>query len=268
MPDRRLPLSRPSTRPWPISATSTRGRSSCGSGRLEDRRAQEATAVYVSLGDEAEAAVGALALAAANRSGATPVLAAKHAESGAAVLMGGRVAVFGVLTRALAADFIFRGLNETMARAMHASYRRSQEEVDPDNPSLVDWNELPESLKDSNRRFADSIGPKLEVLGCVAVPAPLAELDGNPSPLESDEIERLARIEHDRWAADLIRDGWTHGETKDPAAKRHPMLVDWSELSEAERDKDREAVRDLPRMLAEAGFEVRRVGPVRVDQSP
>lgn len=226
-----------------------------------DPRAAEATVSYVSRGDEGEAVVAALAISAANRTRATTVLAVKRASAGAARLIGAQedppIAVFGVLTRALAADFVFRGLNETLARAMHESYVQTQLAIDPANPSLVPWAELPESLRASNRRFAEGVGPKLEAVGLLAVPAPLADIDGS-QPLAEVEIERLARLEHERWAQDLIADGWRSGPAKDPEAKFHPLLVDWEQLSEPEREKDRDAVRALPRMLAEAGFELHR----------
>jgi hypothetical protein len=70
-----------------------------------------------------------------------------------------------------------------------------------------------------------------------------------------DELEHLAQREHDRWIADLMRDGWrfTEGE-KDPVRKLHPLLVPWSALAEMEREKDRDAVRAIPHLLAQAGL--------------
>ena len=57
-----------------------------------------------------------------------------------------------------------------------------------------------------------------------------------------------------------MRDGWkpTNG-AKDPDRKLHPTLVPWDELPEAEKEKDRDAIRGLPAMLARAGFELRRL---------
>jgi hypothetical protein len=99
----------------------------------------------------------------------------------------------------------------------------------------------------------------LSAAGCAVVPAPLIDPAG-PLPGFSDgEIEELARQEHDRWVADLRRDGWrpTTGP-KDPGRKLHPLLVGWEELDEAEREKDRDAARLIPRMLAQAGYELYR----------
>jgi RyR domain len=154
------------------------------------------------------------------------------------------------------------GTREALARAMHENYVREQQakgDGSASNPSLVPWEEAEESLKASNRRFADGIGEKLRAAGCVVRPASSEDPADPQFRFTDEEVEVLARIEHDRWASDLERDGWRSGPVKDPVAKEHPLLVSWSELSEEDRDKDRAAVRNLPRMLLEAGFAIERV---------
>jgi hypothetical protein len=163
---------------------------------------------------------------------------------------------FGVLSAALTPTMLLRGTNEVMARANHANYVRNQRaKVAADDVSLVPWDDLPESLKNSNRRFADSIGNALEAIGYVLVPAPVLESGRSSLAFTDDELEQLAQREHDRWIADLMRDGWrfSPGE-KDPVRKLHPLLVPWADLSERERDKDRDAVLAIPQLLAEAGL--------------
>ena len=60
---------------------------------------------------------------------------------------------------------------------------------------------------------------------------------------------------------DLITDGWQPTEhpedVKDPYLKRHPLLVPWEQLSEEEREKDRDSIMSLPTQLATAGYEIR-----------
>ena len=74
-------------------------------------------------------------------------------------------------------------------------------------------------------------------------------------PVGPERMETLARQEHDRWMNDLIRDGWTYSAgVKDPTRKTHPLLVTWEELDEPEREKDRDSIRAIPRMLARVGY--------------
>ena len=40
--------------------------------------------------------------------------------------------------------------------------------------------------------------------------------------------------------------------------KIHPDLTEWDKLSEEERRKDRDAVREIPQRLADVGFEIYR----------
>jgi hypothetical protein len=227
----------------------------------------DVTAAYVCLGEDTQALATALALRAQIRRPGVPIaIAVRDAHSAVSALLaadGGDVKAFGTLTHALTPEAVLAGTIETIAETMHKTYRAKQlaKGDRPDqNPSLVDWDDLPETLKQSNRRFAAGVGEKLRALHCALVPAPLA----GPAAVVSfseQEIERIAELEHERWDRDLRKDGWlpTTGP-KDPEQKRHPLLgVPWDELSEADRDKDRDAVRALPSMLPAAGFAVYRL---------
>ena len=88
------------------------------------------------------------------------------------------------------------------------------------------------------------------------VPDPFAASGAHGFSFTEAEVEDLAEAEHERWCDDLIEEGWQWGEQKDPDRKLHPLLVPWAEVPEAERHKDREPVRALPRFLARAGFAI------------
>ena len=61
--------------------------------------------------------------------------------------------------------------------------------------------------------------------------------------------------EHERWMESLLSDGWIYSlGSKDAQRKTHPLLVDWAQLDEAEKEKDRDAIRAIPAMLARAGL--------------
>jgi hypothetical protein len=150
---------------------------------------------------------------------------------------------------------------ETLARARHQIYcaLEVQRGVDPaSNSSIIPWAALPDSLKESNRDFARAIASVLE-----GVPLGLSPLRGLPKgqpPLSDEQMEQLARNEHDRWARDLERKGWRWGPApKNPEAKTHPLLVGWDELTEDEREKDRDSIRSIPTMLALVGLELKSV---------
>jgi hypothetical protein len=152
-------------------------------------------------------------------------------------------------------QFFGRSWVEIMAEARHEDYCANEVArggTRASNPSLVPWRDLPESLRESNRAFARAVGGILEQVG-----ASLAPLGGASvgMPLPDKELEQLARNEHERWMRDLFDDGWTFSSApKDSNLKTHPLLVPWEQLDEPEREKDRDAIRAIPRMLARVGY--------------
>jgi hypothetical protein len=145
---------------------------------------------------------------------------------------------------------------ERVAKAIHEDYRRRRRGLVPGDiadDAEREWPRLPESLRRSNRDQALDIEPKLAAIGCAVTPSPTATA---VTELSEAEVEVLARVEHDRWIRQRLADGWSPGPDRDHAARRTPYLVPWAELSEAVRELDRDAVRAIPNVLAEAGFTI------------
>lgn len=146
---------------------------------------------------------------------------------------------------------------DEIAKAVHRTYL---DEIAPQrDKDLRTWDELPETLRESNRHHATQIIARLEQIGCVVEPAP-AE-GAHPTTFTDAEVERMAEIEHGRWNAERLMDGWTWGETKDIDTKVSPYLVSWAELPDSIRESDRILVRRMPEILARVGLQIRRVPP-------
>jgi len=156
-------------------------------------------------------------------------------------------------------------VTERLARAIHDDYgvihefgpvaAVSRAQVRGGGPSLGPWDELPEEFKESNRAQARQIGEKLAVIGCLMVPAFDPTLG---FAFEDDELQLLARLEHERWLDERTAQGYEHG----PARYDHvrPDLVPWDRLSDQARAMNIQAVRRIPDMLARVGFQVLRHG--------
>jgi ryanodine receptor 2 len=69
-------------------------------------------------------------------------------------------------------------------------------------------------------------------------------------------IERLAENTHDVWAAQRLADGWTHGPDRDDAAKKHPCLVPYGELPEAEKEYDRRTAAETLKAILTLGYRI------------
>jgi hypothetical protein len=123
--------------------------------------------------------------------------------------------------------------------------------------SLKPYAELPEEEKEQNRGTVRDIPNKLARAGYVMRPA---RSDEPPFEFPGPHLDRLAMMEHERWMQAQLDAGWRHGRKTDKEAKVHSGLVPWDELPKREKDKDRLMVREIPRILAKAGYAVARLG--------
>jgi len=81
--------------------------------------------------------------------------------------------------------------------------------------------------------------------------------------LTEDELERLARVEHESWQRHYLTAGWVVGTVRDDARKQHPDLVGWDELPTHRRRSEMAGVIDTLLQLRALGY--RAVRPVTDD---
>ncbi|HEX2041303.1 MAG TPA: NAD-binding protein [Acidimicrobiales bacterium] len=159
---------------------------------------------------------------------------------------------------------LLAGPTETIARALHEQYLRNRQAAEgtDDGRSVAPWEDLPEDLRESNRRLARQIGEKMRAVGCRL--QPLWDWHVEPVTFAEEEVERLARMEHEAWREERTGAAWTYAATKDVERRRSPYLVPWEELPPDVQDIDRALVRALPEFLASTGFAVIRTVTVGV----
>lgn len=166
---------------------------------------------------------------------------------------------FGLLDHACTVDQVLRGTDEILARGIHDNYLRQQLAAGVTrkiNPSVVPWKVLPKEFQESNRKQAADIRSKLETVHCVM--APMQDWGEKLFEFEPEEIDLLARMEHDRWMEEKRQNGWVYAPVRDNDAKKHPCLVPYDELPLDEQEKDISAVSQIPARLAEVGFRIYR----------
>jgi serine phosphatase RsbU (regulator of sigma subunit) len=164
-----------------------------------------------------------------------------------------------------------------LARAIHSRYLKKMRETnsgadnedhvnmfffmgDSKTQPLPDFDDLPEEIKYSNNDNAYHIPTKLLSVG-YKIRALRKGYKSLTLRLNSEEIEIMARVEHLRWSWDKRLNGWIFGNVKDNSNKIHPGLIPYEELSEPEKDKDRELVRMIPALLQDIGYEAYHVNP-------
>lgn len=84
-------------------------------------------------------------------------------------------------------------------------------------------------------------------------------LGGGRIPLNADlkELaELLARNTHDIWAKERLRQKWKLGPKRDDKKKEHPGLVPFDELTENEKEVDRQVARQTIKAILALGYRI------------
>jgi hypothetical protein len=177
----------------------------------------------------------------------------------------------------ITSDVEFQGETlEILAAANHEMYR----EESPNSPlSKLNYNELSEVDKEKNKAAVRGIPYKLASIHFMYKYITNSE-SNEPDLLTDEEVEFLAKIEHDRWIADKIDDGYIYGkeknETKYPMT--HPDLVPWDKLDSKEviefypdiiaiklgpgplkNNVDMELAKQIPEIMRRANYCIKRI---------
>lgn len=159
---------------------------------------------------------------------------------------------------------IDRNLLEKLAEAAHEifyedltikghKYGRFTKENKKEHSLLKPYTKLSEDEKESNRNNVRDIPNKLASVGYV-----MTETQCNETPIKfkNDEIEILAKKEHERWMQEKLSTGWQYAKKTDRVAKLHKSLIPWNKLPEDEKEKDRSLVKGIPKILSKAGYSI------------
>lgn len=227
-------------------------------------------AIYICLDNDSLGLDAGLSLLNQIKQHPTPIFIRMVQHSGLATLLYGgyggdgafkNLHAFGLLDQTCTLDLVLGGTHEILARSLHEEYMRHQKQLGQTaqtNPVMVAWDQLPEALKESNRRQVDHIRLKLEAIG--AGITTLTDWDAEPFEFKQAEVDLMARMEHERWVQERQLEGWKYAPgSKNMNKKTHPDLVPWEKLSQSAKDLNCNAVRDIPTFLAQAGFEIYRL---------
>ena len=180
------------------------------------------------------------------------------------------VNIFPIVSSDCCLDMIVHGVNllekkyirEHIARVHHENYRTmrfNEGAIRGTDPALEPWDLLEEDLKESNRQQADHIKDQFRLMNIG-----LTIFPEWPEPLfrfTPDEIEGLAEAEHKRWMKEKIDAGWKFGPIRDYNLKESPYLIEYKELPENVKERDRNPFRSIPAVLAEFDLKIIRLSP-------
>jgi len=153
---------------------------------------------------------------------------------------------------------------EKIAEWIHQDYRESLSAEQ--KTSDVEWDKLTEDMKDSNR-FAAMRMPEILSLVDLKLEDGLnseAE-DARISKVIADDLEKLAEAEHGGWEEHKRMEGWTYGEPRLNAARKHDLLKPYEMLPDDQKKKDTQAIENYGKNARKAGF---RIVPKNSDGQP
>ncbi len=149
---------------------------------------------------------------------------------------------------ALATEILAEGERDRLAKHFHSTFRALSGDEQSANAS---WNALAETYRRANRHAADHMAAKLWSLGLAterhSTESGLAVDAAWEQGLESraGDIEHVARLEHRRWIADRVMEGWTYAKLRDDDRQRHPDLAPFEDITLGEQNKDRDQIAQL-----------------------
>ena len=71
-----------------------------------------------------------------------------------------------------------------------------------------------------------------------------------------NDLELIAENVHDAWAQERLRQGWRYGSIYDRENKTHLSLISYGELTEQEKQVDRETALQVIRSLLRLGYRI------------
>lgn len=87
-------------------------------------------------------------------------------------------------------------------------------------------------------------------------PQPISTADVVLSPDILGLTEMLAKNTHDVWSRRRLSEGWRYGPRRDDAAREHPGLVPFDELSESEKQYDRDTAMETIKAILALGYTI------------
>ena len=87
-----------------------------------------------------------------------------------------------------------------------------------------------------------------------------------PQPVNTNDVvlpeeliilsERISKNVHEVWSKNRMEQGWTYGEQRNDEKRETPCLVPYEELSEEEKDYDRNTSQETLKLILKLGFKI------------
>lgn len=151
--------------------------------------------------------------------------------------------------------------NEILAEAIHNFYRKLCKNNNWDFKYDMKYVDLPEDTKNACKAAASRIPG---VLACIELEVVPESQNGVLSSetvtnLINTNMETLAKEEHEGWMEQKKLNGWKYGVSRSDEEKTHNCMKKYEQLTDDEKEKDRNRVRNYPAVLKIAGYNLQSI---------
>ena len=158
-------------------------------------------------------------------------------------------------------DLPFKLNREEIAPYVHSFFRELGINEKWIKPKMnKPYSDLDEDVKEDNLAAAERIPEVLGLLGLEIVPKEHSEKlshdEYNKLFNDKNNLERLAKAEHDGYWEFKLLNGWEYAEVRNDDEKKHNCLISYDKLSETNKDKDRNSVKSYFEILENAGYQI------------
>jgi len=146
--------------------------------------------------------------------------------------------------------YICGGLREMMARASHENYikhRKSEGKTMEDDRAMKPWEDLADDFRESSLDQIDHMYTKLRHYNLRIETR--KDWDESSFQFSPDQIEELAKLEHERWCRERREKGWIYGKEMNKESRISKWLIPYEQLPEDMKEYDRDPVRRIPKYL-------------------
>ena len=199
-----------------------------------------------------------------------PIFVQTNSEAGLATILRSRdifhltnnpIIPFGILQDVCSRQILINPDIDFVAKKFHERYIMHQKSTNfgsDSNPFLVSWEFLPEDRKDSYRQKVRTLEIILNGFNFRILPK--TDKKSKYSDFTEEECRLLAKIEHSRWLADRILNGWRFQEgIKKNDLKTNPLLVEWSKLSDEAKKWNISQIQEIPEVLSACNFRLEKI---------
>jgi voltage-gated potassium channel Kch len=165
---------------------------------------------------------------------------------------------FGLIKETCSPDVFENWQLDTLAKALFDNYKKRQHGSKIQNEEWLQksFEKIDTTHRDHFRQEADHLPVKLRACGYKINNFKDIPETKRIKKFSPDEVMILAKMEHNRYCAELWISGWKYDSTYSNKLRTTPVLVSWETLTKSEQQNRYQLLQDIPAVLETLQFAI------------